>query len=48
MRVTVEQQQTTPPSSLADLAEEDRAAALARFQTIRPFLEDGVSLPQNS
>jgi putative transposase len=32
--------------SLSNLPEEARSRALARFQIIRPFLEDGVSLAQ--
>ena len=32
--------------SLSNLPEEARSRALARFQIIRPFLEDGVPLAQ--
>jgi putative transposase len=34
------------PSSLSSLSDEARARALARFQIIRPFLEDGIPLTQ--
>ena len=34
------------PVSLSSLPEEARSRALARFQIIRPFLEDGVPLTQ--
>jgi putative transposase len=34
------------PVSLSSLSDEARASALARFQIIRPFLEDGVPLTQ--
>ena len=34
------------PDSLSGLTDEARSRALARFQVIRPFLEDGVPLTQ--
>ena len=34
------------PASLSSLPDEARSRALTRFQTIRPFLEDGVPLTQ--
>src|SRR3954453_6422287 len=34
------------PASLSGLTDEARSRALARFQIIRPFLEDGVPLTQ--
>jgi putative transposase len=34
------------PASLSSLTDEARSRALARFQVIRPFLEDGVPLTQ--
>ena len=34
------------PASLSGLTDEARSRALARFQAIRPFLEDGVPLTQ--
>src|SRR3954452_24300971 len=34
------------PASLSSLPDEGRLRALARFQIIRPFLEDGVPLTQ--
>ena len=44
--VIVEPLDKSDPSLIIGLPEDARAAALARFQTIRPFLEDGISLAQ--
>jgi putative transposase len=35
----------TEPPALTELSEAERARAAARFAVLRPFLEDGVSLP---
>src|SRR5580692_2094961 len=43
----IPQENPTPvTSSLSGLTDDTRSRALARFQTIRPFLEDGVPLAQ--
>jgi putative transposase len=38
--------QPPAPSGLSELPEAERSLALARFQTLRPFLEDRLSLPK--
>ena len=47
VHAAIRQQTRNPsPASLSGLTDEARSRALARFQVIRPFLEDGVPLTQ--